>query len=416
MKQTNTKKRGGRGWGGAWRAFVRLRSLGRSGTPDLKALGVAYSEFKEEGGVSFRHIQRSGAAATTTGRHRPLRHGQSAFGHTGRTEARQKVKDLRRMLCEGAKAADKEDHTLQVVGRLSMGGVSVASCLSLARSAMRAQSARERVKEREVDRILEDFCNGPGAEQLQRVVQELPELASLGLTPAPSAFGIAFHAAGPSADNLAKAVAWASASKSSNVAQTLDRWWSRAHETLQQEDCEPTAHLPDPGTDCLRAGRCICSFDGQRLRLFRNRLIRAMKAACPAGSDQRVLLVDGRVVAHIVGGMMPAANVGKADFSSPSVDLWLHVGLMYLSPYRPTFMRVEPVGDLGECVSHPSRVYVKASIETTGKSCFYEDCAPPHPRCRPQTSLCNCPAKSATLLARSGVSQPLRESAILKFP
>lgn len=369
-KQTKTKKRGGRGWGGAWRAYIRSQSLGCSGKADLNALSGSYKEFKEKGGVPFRDIKKAGAAATATGRLRPLRHGHSAFGHTSRTQARQKVADLRRMLCEGTKVADKEDHVVQVLGRLAVSGVSVTSCLSLARSAMREQSAQGRIEERDVDRILAEFSNGPGAEQLQTVLRHLPELSSLALTPTPSAFGMAFHAAGPSADSLAKAVAWATSSKSSNVAQTLDRWWAQAHESLQEEECQPTPPLPEPGTACLAAGRCICSPEGRRLRLFKNRFIQAMKVACPAGSDQRALLADGRVVAHIVGAGMPEANAEGADLSLASVDLWLHVGMIYFSPFRPTFMRVELVSDLGECAPNPSRIYVKVLLESALRPCI----------------------------------------------
>lgn len=113
-------------------------------------------------------------------------------------------------------------------------------------------------------------------------------------------------------------------------------------------------------TDCMRAGQCVCTGAGRQLAAFRNRFLQAMKTMFRPGTDMRKLLLSGFVVAHIVGRPGGEGAGDGAAEPDQGTHLWLHVGLMYLSPYRPTFMRVEPVADIAECDPNPRRIYVKA--------------------------------------------------------
>lgn len=112
----------------------------------------------------------------------------------------------------------------------------------------------------------------------------------------------------------------------------------------------------------MRAGRCLCTQAGQRLRRLRNKFLQAMKTAFPPASPERGALMAGSIVAHIA--WRPATDDGQGASlpADPPLESWLHVGLMYLSPYRPTFMQLSLYKDLEECSPSPTRVYVKASL------------------------------------------------------
>ena len=49
-------------------------------------------------------------------------------------------------------------------------------------------------------------------------------------------------------------------------------------------------------------------------------------------------------------------NAEPSDF----VDEWYHIGMQYLSPFRPTYHRVRPVADPGEVDPSPVRYYVES--------------------------------------------------------
>lgn len=185
VKQTKAKTRGARGWGGPWRAFVRARGLGTHVLPNLHELSLAYAEVKAAGGEEFALLQRVGAAAALQGRRRPLKHGRSAFGPTCRAIFQQKVQGMRKMHLDGAQHADKEQSTMVVARRLSVSGVSVAACLSLARAALRAEAEVLKKRKQAVEETLAAFRRGPGEDQLAMLHRRVPGLAGEGLVPVP---------------------------------------------------------------------------------------------------------------------------------------------------------------------------------------------------------------------------------------
>ena len=88
---------------------------------------------------------------------------------------------------------------------------------------------------------------------------------------------------------------------------------------------------------------------------------------------KKALLVDGFVVLRFRrdhGGdsglalALPDAMPGSE--SLPALDHWLHIGLAYLSPYRPTFHRlICAAHPVGEPVATAHRRYVKAFMALT---------------------------------------------------
>jgi hypothetical protein len=109
-----------------------------------------------------------------------------------------------------------------------------------------------------------------------------------------------------------------------------------------------SAYAAAKGSDCFNATIC-CS---QCLKTtFPNRTHPVFK-----------LFVDGhffvRVTAPSDGSASSSSDAAPASLAAE--HMW-HIGMMYLSPYRPTFQSVEIVGTEGEVDGDPIRVRVKAT-------------------------------------------------------
>ena len=100
----------------------------------------------------------------------------------------------------------------------------------------------------------------------------------------------------------------------------------------------------DVETECYFAGVCLCSVEGKQLKRMANKFLSYVKKVCPPGSQKRVELRDGHFVVRLIGRPTSYEDCIVADI----VDEWCHIGFMSLSPFRPTFMGVRPVADIGE--------------------------------------------------------------------
>ncbi len=94
--------------------------------------------------------------------------------------------------------------------------------------------------------------------------------------------------------------------------------------------------------------------------------LRVLKEAAPLVSPQRELLGQSFVVLRVTG-VSPPPDVSDAalsalwDDAATAVNVWLHIGLMYWNPYRPTFMGVCEVVDPEECDVDPRRRYIRST-------------------------------------------------------
>lgn len=129
---------------------------------------------------------------------------------------------------------------------------------------------------------------------------------------------------------------------------------------LLEKDCPPTEDTTIGETECLKAGRCVCCKDGLELRRLRNSLLRAMKRVFLAKTQQQRDLVDGFIVAHLRGKVAGNSAVEQVELDSSFKDVYLHVGMMYLRPYRPTWMEVEPVAPPSDIDPAAGELWVKA--------------------------------------------------------
>lgn len=354
------KKRGCRGWGGAWRAYVRLKTLGAKGTQSITAIAQAYKEEKEQKTETIAKATRMGAAATVAGRACPPKVGQSSFGAKSRNVKRRQVQDLRRAMAQITAGRDKEDGALALGHRLAFIGADVQTCLTVARSAMRSHMKDERARQATENEALASFAAGVGKEREAKLRKAFPNLPLDTLRAVPSPRGWCFECHPAQGESVANAVLWAHYTKEANSSSALKRHWEQCHETLLEANCPPIAATMPHLSGCCVAGRCLCTNEGKHLVKLRSALFDNMKKVFLAGSELRDRLIDGHFILKLDG--LPDTDDFDALLEDDAFkEVWLHVGMLSLSPYQPTFMllqkQLEPAGSAGSS----ARIQVKVS-------------------------------------------------------
>jgi hypothetical protein len=94
---------------------------------------------------------------------------------------------------------------------------------------------------------------------------------------------------------------------------------------------------PKP-TECEVAGMCVHQGDGLKLYMFRNIVLATLKKVFPPKTKLREQLVDGFVIITFHASVLGHTDVGALPAHDQFVAL--HIGMQYLSPYRPTFQEL----------------------------------------------------------------------------
>lgn len=349
--------------GGPLRAFIRVKTLGQRGKADFKAVAEVFRREKAENSADYQTAIAMAEAhreASRLGLHRsgPI------FGSNSRAVKKTLLKNSHEAFWRRTRALDADQRAVSIGDHVLRQGLCLRSSLSAARAAVRFDAAKERQRLEEMMQSLVAYRSTQGAEVVRQVVQAVPELAQFSLKAEPLGPFACVEVQPPQPDEVAGSLAWAHASSASNLSASLSRAWEQAHATLWQASCpavEETAGQEE--SPCLAAGICLCSEAGKRLKLLGGRLLAAMKRIFPKGSQNRRLLLDGQVVVRLMGE--PAEDASYEDMladSTEMVDEWLHIGLMYLSPFRPTFLRVKETMVPDEVPATNGRVYVQAGL------------------------------------------------------
>lgn len=363
VKRKIGKKRGAKGWAGRWRAFIRWKTLGTTGKPDLRALGEQYREVVQKGGEDLKHVERMSKAAAQTALEQPPQAGRSAFGPKARCTQRKQLKDMRLAMSSALKDDDKEQGILNLGKRLLMLGTDLKDCLSVARAAMRAQTREENKHREQVLQVLQEFDEGLGKQQLDELRMAIPDLPIESLKAFPSPQGVSFEFA-PKSEDISGASAWAYSSKDSNCSAALREYWQQVHQLVSEGPSAGSSEVPDDRTECRKAGRCLCSRAGQDLKTLRNTFLREMKKVFPPKTDRRKALLNAEIVCRLEASPDMEDFDALLELDNPVRVVYLHLGKMSLSPYRPTFMLLDR-GDAGyELGSAAPRTHVKASRDT----------------------------------------------------
>lgn len=353
------------GKGGVHRAFVRLRCLGMRGRPDLKAVAADFTEAKDKASADFQQAAAMAAAAKDAMRLCKGKASQAArtFGPNSRDARRSRVHAAQMAVWRRTNSMDPEGRLQAVGDHILSQGLSLRESLAMARAAARFDAAKVRGESEQAMRSLVAYQQGPG----MRVVEELqlaaPSLASFTLRAVPHHLGTCVEAQPPDPAAACSALAAVQGTPKTNLGAALEAFWEQTHRQVMESDCLPLGQtrLGEPSA-CYAAGVCICSGKGLVLAGMVGGFVARMKAAFPPQSDARRLLLEGHIVAHLVGepDTEDYEELIALDEEEAFQSTFLHIGLMYLKPFRPTFLTVAPVENSSEAPGNNGRLYVQA--------------------------------------------------------
>lgn len=357
--------RGKRGWGGPWRAFIRKRTLGTSGVPNLSTLSKAYKQSVENDLEEMQAVRLHGRTVTQVARHAGLSGAVSAFGPKGRKLQRNHRQALRKSLIAATESVDKDAQALAVGQHVLAMGMDIDACLSLARSALRQSLAQGRRRQQDDVAAIRAWQEGPGAAVVAKAKEQHEHLRAQDVFPLPSPQGALIVAPACDREGLSRAVSWSHTSHATNLSSCLKEDWARMHQPLVVDEAAPSNVGVSAPAPCLEAGFCVCSGDGKVLRRIRDQFLSAMKKAFPRQSPQRDLLRNASVVACVSGTRITDDYEEMLAAECVSRTVYWHIGLMYLSPFRPTVMVLDLADDLRETTHRTERVHVKAQCWVT---------------------------------------------------
>lgn len=352
------KPRGRRGWGGPWRAFVRLKTFGMVGRPDLSLVKPLYAAAIKEGSKEIEHCKKLGEAAQSSGAAFPPKAGMSTFGPKTQQLQRARRRRAREALCQSVYSDDREKTALALADRVAAMGTDLRTSLSLARSTLRVQEKRSAQKELEEQAVLKAFEDDIGQQRLRHLQSNLPGVDQFVLKAVPSPSAWCFECAPSQQGPITKCVAWAMGSRETNLSASLGSHWEQLHQVSQEHSASKSCSR-EAETACRQAGRCLCASAGTKLKDLRATFLRMLKKAFPANTDARQCLVSGYVVAKLIGTPGPDDQGGLGAERNSSLEAWLHIGRMQLSPFRPTFLLLEVNNYATEKTGFDDAVFVK---------------------------------------------------------
>jgi hypothetical protein len=342
-KAGRRKRRGG---GGGQRAFLsqRLRA-GHRLTKDLM------EEYRSLPPAEKQKFREEGKAATAT--HRA---GGPAFGYDKTTLQRERTKaslDARGALLLGAPTPA----SLSAVATAVVGQASVVQSVQQFRFDARCVRRHKRARQESISNDLHQWLRQEGPKIVNEAVSKCPALAKLapGLVALPWAnVGGLLRWVPQCGADCPRLIAFARSRNnlplgaSQNFLDALKRDWQQRHRLLEHH-MAPQLPADAPKRDakqkppCSEAGLCLCTPEGQLTWRHRQMLMGALKNAVKSMAQGPQRLHSGDVVLRLV----PNAEDPPGALQD-SKEMWLHVGLHYMSPWRPTFRRLQYLRALEE--------------------------------------------------------------------
>eukprot|EP00971_Amphidinium_carterae_P347057 6488871-Amphidinium_carterae.5 len=325
-----------KGAGGMWRAWIRYHSYGCKGKPSLKVLARTYRMARASADPILLHIRHLGAAATLAARVK--KRCKSSFGLTTEHCKRVKGKIARRSLWMYCKGKSKVKQASFLAASSSWHGA-LPDAVSAAKTVKHLDGVERKLKEAALVNTLKEFAQGSGLEPAKRLKEAIPSLPfeATDLIPVPCSSASAFYLPFKGSENATRAAGFAHQNRTSNLSGYLEAEWLAAHEPIagQSERWKSGKGL---ASKCCATGFCVCTGEGKKLWQLRGRILDNMKKQF-RGRDKRSLLTSGRVVAFF---NRVTACTCHADASG---EIFMHLGHMSLSPYRPTVQILQRVNN-----------------------------------------------------------------------
>ena len=250
---------------------------------------------------------------------------------------------------------------------IGAGSAIVASTMKQARALVRAEAASQRLELAAIDARLRAYNACAQAECLQELASVTPMPLRDQFVALPTPHGDVFQLKHVDPREwCSNAVAWLCRHpQASSVGSALESTWAASHNLIRHEECTPVA-APTPPSRCQLAGRCVCAGEGHRLYLRAQAVISAIKRTFRHDAAAMSLLREGHVAVQFCGG---------DEGLDARADLYLHIGLMYLNPFRPTFHALALAEDQGEAPFDDRRVYFKARLGANVRVAQWLRCA-----------------------------------------
>ena len=338
-------------WGGAMRAFIRLRLRSTGQAADFSALAGAYRALDRGGNEYNKCVALAKAAATV-----PRQKGRPTFGKKSWRELRDAERVANRALAN--RGAARLDHQMIEVraGNVFTDSGAVEKSLALVRQGARhialCGSARKRKATEHLAQHLKDTHT-----ETDKLLEHMPDLGPLksSLHRSPDRRLDIFEVDFDITKQGAALAAWAADNPECKLdaALKLD-WQHKCREILGSGLPAINTVVHNKGkTDCMAAGRCICSEEGMPLAKFRNSFLRLLKLRCRPKSQARVMLADALLFVRwrwkrdevaegswadmALGGLSSPPPAGQEDAMG---EWWFHIGFHSFQPYESVFHRM----------------------------------------------------------------------------
>lgn len=345
------RKRGD--YGGPWRAFVRERSLGSTGVPDLKELGIDYAQLGAEDRQRLEEMGREAREAKLAGA------AGGSFGLTTRQVQRRQKRSTKQAaitnFSSGLGAAegshgDRRQQALDMV--LAQPNASnLEGVVATARAVVADAERVSRQAEGDAVARLEEWQSNQGRASVTRFTQAKGGLERFEgfLQGEPASEGSAVAWAHPTGCTATLCGLAQEDVHKSNLSRAMVLDWIARHRPIYHEECRPLPNTERPPKvpPCWRLGFCACGGGGLVLQMARAGFLKAMKATFPPKSEFRTLLEEKSIVARVHMSRPPvedawaeaAAEADGVDLGGVDRHVFWHVGCHSFSPYRST-MRV----------------------------------------------------------------------------
>ena len=136
--------------------------------------------------------------------------------------------------------------------------------------------------------------------------------------------------------------------------RSLAEMWEKRHECLQASSCDGVGEQRLPRRrPCEACHRCVCRGDGRILQAMALRCLRWMRLKFADGVERKKL-IDGNIVVRFSGRTPARERVAEPSRSAAAPDpapqddvedVYAHVSLMYLRPFRPTWSLLSRVAN-----------------------------------------------------------------------
>jgi hypothetical protein len=350
------KRRKG-GYSGAWRVHVReVTNKDPALWASMAEVSRRYYARDEE--TQRRHAQLSAAGVSQRRQGATTSFGRKASLLTAQARRTATVQRLR--LNSEKSERDPIAATTDIVAGAMARGSSARSAVQDARAVSRFHAVAAAEELQRIAHDLESFDSNEGQHHRRNFEQRAPAGISHMLRAVPSERGSLFEVVSGGPDVAKRSVAWLCENyKQSNLGPILDAFITNLHRPLLERNCIDVdwrdAEGDPPNPICAAAGQCICIDSTHREKYhFRNAVLRILKLLCPFRSGSRQKLADGYCVLQFTWPQ------GDTDEESAG-EIFLHVGLQYLSPFRPSWQLMQRAirHPCGEPPPDEARIYLQ---------------------------------------------------------